>query len=315
MSDAPLRVAVVTNMYPSAAQPVRGVFVASQVAALRRTGEVAVEVLAFEAAGRPWRYAVEPLRRLVRRVDADIVHAHYGLSAPVALAAAGRRPVVLTVHGRDCHHPVVRRVTAAAARRAAAVVAVSRELAAICPFPTADVIPVGVDTSRFKRIGRREARARLGLPADERFVLFAADPARPEKRHDRALAVVAAVPGVTLHVMQGRPHDEVPLWHNAADAVLVTSAREGYGLACMEALACDVPVLSTPVGVAPEVLPAVPGTLCGPFDVAVWGAHLARLLADPDPRVPGRVVAETQSTDAMARRLLVLYRRVLAAEV
>ena len=47
---------------------------------------------------------------------------------------------------------------------------------------------------------------------------------------------------------------EVPLWVNAANAVLVPSDREGFGLAVLEALACDVPVLATPVGIAPEVL-------------------------------------------------------------
>ena len=44
-----------------------------------------------------------------------------------------------------------------------------------------------------------------------------------------------------------------------ADAVLVTSEREGFGLAALEALACDVPVLATPVGVAPEALAGVAG--------------------------------------------------------
>jgi len=312
MPAAPIRVAVITNMYPTADRPSRGTFVASQVEALRRTGEVDVEVAAFDATGKPWRYAAEPLRRLVQHVDADVVHAHYGLSGPAALAAAGRTPGVLTVHGRDCHHPAVRRITAATARRAAAVVAVSRELAAICPFPTADVIPVGVDTERFRPMDRREARSRLGLPQDERFILFAADPTRPEKRHDRAVQLADALPGIALRVMSGRPHDEVPLWHNAADAVVVTSDREGYGLACMEALACNVPVLSTPVGVATEVLPSVAGALCAPFDVDAWGAHLQGLLVDPDPRVPGRARAEAQSTDVMARRLLALYRWVLA---
>ncbi len=305
------RILVVTNMYPSGERPARGTFVASQVAALRRAGAVDVQVQAFDAAGRPWRYGVETLLSALRRHDADIVHAHYGLSGPVALAAAGRRPVILTVHGRDCHHRLVKRVTAVAAGRAAAVVAVSRELAAICPFPTTDVIPVGVDIERFRPIDRRQARQALGLPADERLLLFAADAARPEKRFDRARELTAQLPGVTLRVMSGRPYDEVVLWHNAADALIVTSDREGYGLACMEALACDVPVLSTPVGIAAELLGSVPGTLCAPFDVRRWCDHLTAVLSAPDPRVPGRAIAATQSTDVMARRLVNLYHEVL----
>lgn len=311
MSQKPLRILIVTNMWPTPEQPGLGSFVVSQVEGLRRTGEVELEVAPVQAGGRRWRYLVEPVRAAVRRIDADIVHAHYGLAGPTALAAAGRRPVVLTVHGRDCHHAVVRRVTAAVARRAAATVAVSRELAALCPFPTADVVPTGVDVERFRHIPRAEARAALGLPADERFLLFAAHPERPEKRHDRAVQLAAAIPDLRLREMYGRPHDEVPLWHNAADAVVITSEREGYGLACVEALACDTPVLSTPVGIAREVLPGLEGTLCAPFDVEAWAAHLRRLLEDADPRCAGRATALTQSTDTMARRLLGLYREVL----
>ncbi len=48
--------------------------------------------------------------------------------------------------------------------------------------------------------------------------------------------------------------ERVPLWVNASNAVLVPSEREGFGLAVLEALACDVPVLATPVGVHPEAL-------------------------------------------------------------
>ena len=173
---------------------------------------------------------------------------------------------MLTVHGRDCHHPVVKRVTALVARRAAAVVAVSQELAAQCPFPVAAVIPPGVDLELFRPLPRAEARARLGLAADAehrlRLLVFPADPARPEKRYAAALELAARLaarrPGVELRPVFGRPRAEMPLWCNAADAVLVTSEREGYGLACVEALACEVPVLSTPVGIAPSRRPPPP---------------------------------------------------------
>jgi teichuronic acid biosynthesis glycosyltransferase TuaC len=307
-----MRVLVVTNMYPTPEWPERGIFVRSQIEALRRTGEVEVTVAAFSASGRPWEYGLQAARLARSNEQADIIHAHYGLSGIAALGAAARRrrPLVLTVHGRDCHHPLVRPITALVARRCAAVVAVSRELAGICPFPTADVIPAGVDLTRFRPMDRVEARRRLALPVDERFLLFPADPQRPEKRYDRAAALASAL-GVTLRSYEHTPTELVPLLINAADAVVVTSEREGYGLACMEALACDVPVLSTPVGIAREVLPGVGETLCAPFDVDTWGAHAHTLLAHKDPHVVGRVAVACHSTDVMARRSLALYREVL----
>ena len=99
----------------------------------------------------------------------------------------------------------------------------------------------------------------------------------------------------------------MPLYVNAANAVLVPSAHEGFGLAVLEALACDVPVLATPVGVHPAALDGVPGTLCAPYDRAAWQAALAPHLQASDPRVAGRDRAALWSARAdgatRARRL------------
>src|SRR6185437_11002998 len=95
-----------------------------------------------------------------------------------------------------------------------------------------------------------------------RYLLFSADPARPEKRHDRARAVIGDAHLLTLGNVEPA---QVPLYVNAANAVLVPSDRESFGLAVLEALACNVPVLSTPVGIAPNALAGLPGTLCAPF--------------------------------------------------
>ena len=88
------------------------------------------------------------------------------------------------------------------------------------------------------------------------------------------------------------------------DAVLVPSEREGFGLAVLEALACDVPVLATPAGIHAEALKGIPGTLCAPFDAALWREALAPHLEAADPRIQGRARAATWSSDAMAARVL-----------
>jgi glycosyltransferase involved in cell wall biosynthesis len=147
------------------------------------------------------------------------------------------------------------------------------------------------------------------LDPDEPCLLFPHDPARPLKRFDR----VRAVAGDTrVLVLGGRvPPDEVPYWINAANAVVVPSAKEGFGLAVLEALACDVPVLATPVGVHGLALGGIAGTLCAPFDERAWRERVAAVLAEPDPRVDGRARARLFSADGMAARTVAAWRDVV----
>ena len=301
-----MRALIVTNMYPSPGRPALGSFVADQVTALQRTGEAEIEVFAFP----PGDYlaAARALWARHRRDRFDIVHAHFGLTQWPALAALARGRVV-TLHGTDLAHPRSRPVTLAGLRLNDLVAVVSEPMAASVPRwatrrPPA-VLPAGVALERFYPIDRAEARRRLGLGPEEPCLLFAADPARLEKRYDRALAVAGDVP---LLALGNVPPDQVPLWINAANAVLVPSEREGFGLAVLEALACNVPVLATPVGVHPQALDGVAGTLCAPFDAAVWGAALAPHVEAAEPRVAGRARAEMWSTDRMAARVLEAWR-------
>ncbi len=314
-----MRALIVTNMYPSPRRPALGSFVSDQVQALRRTGEVDVDVFAFAPGGyRSYLRAGARLRDSHHGRRVDIVHAHFGLSQWPALAAPARARLV-TLHGTDLTHPRSRALTLAGLRVNDLVGVVSEPLAARVPRWASGgpdrvrVLPCGVDLHRFEPIPRAEARARLGLDVDRPHVLFPADPGRPEKRHDRALAILAGSDARLLTLGAVTP-SEVPLWVNAANAVLVPSEREGFGLAVLEALACEVPVLATPVGIAPELLQGgLAGTLCAPFEAERWRAALAPSLAAADPRVAGgRDRAQPYSSDRMARRVLDAWRSLLS---
>ena len=51
------------------------------------------------------------------------------------------------------------------------------------------------------------------------------------------------------------PEEDLPAYYQAADLfVLPTQALEGFGLITLEALACGLPVVATPVGATPEIL-------------------------------------------------------------
>jgi len=291
-------------MYPSPEHPALGSFVRDQVEALRALPDLEVELLAFAPGGAgAYLGAAREVRRRYRGQRFDVVHAHFGLTAWPALVAPARFRAV-TLHGTDLSHPRSRAITTAALRLVDLVATVSSSLARELPAGSvrrrAVVLPCGVDTERFRPIPRAQARATLGLDPASRYLLFPADPGRAEKRYDRALAVAGEIPLLTLGDVEP---SQVPIWINAANAVLVPSEREGFGLAVLEALACEVPVLATPVGVAPLALNGVSGTVCAPFDAAAWRAATAGHLADSDPRVPGRARAELFSAKRMAARV------------
>jgi len=306
-----VRVLVVTSLYPTAAHPERGRFVADQVEGLRALG-AEVELFTFEPGGTNYLSAARELRRRHGDSKFDVVHAHHGLGGWTARSLGKRlAPLVVTFHGTDLEHRVVGPMSRRLARGIDLPAAVSAALGR-ARIPGAGitqrvaVLPCGIDLNRFKVIARSEARRELGLDPKGRYLLFPAHPGRPEKRHDRAAALAAEV-GAHLLTYESTPPEQVPLYINAAAAVLVTSEREGFGLAALEALACDVPVLATDVGIAPLALAGIGGTLCGPFEVDHW-AETARIhLAVHEPRVSGRTRASLFGRDRMAARVLKAY--------
>jgi teichuronic acid biosynthesis glycosyltransferase TuaC len=313
-----VRVLIVTNFTPDPETPQRGRWVMDQVEAMRGP-DVEVEVFRFTKGSSHYLPATWRLRRLLRARSFDIVHAHFGLSGWCALLA-GARPLVVTFHGTDVRHwatgPLSRRLVP----RIDLCAGVSRALFSSeggrpgLPRPPGRtaVLPCGADLARFSPMPRDQARNELGLDPNGRYVLFPADPARPEKRHDRAVELAGAA-GAELLTGGGIEPDRMPLWINAANAVLVTSDNEGFGLATVEALTCEVPVLSTPVGIAPYLLAGLRGCLVAPFQTERWRDALLPHLEARDPRIPGTARVASLSAGRMAERVVIAYRELLGA--
>jgi teichuronic acid biosynthesis glycosyltransferase TuaC len=313
-----VRVLVVTNLEPDAESPQRGRWVRDQVEEIRRRG-IEVDFFGFPPGRSHYLPATRRLRRLLRReAPFDLVHAHYGLAGWCA-RLAGARPLIVSFHGTDVRHPAVGRLSRRLIRRIDLSAVVSRALfvpehgrPGLPLLHGSAVLPCGPDLSRFGPMPRAEARERLGLAVDGRYLLFPANPRRPEKRADRAEELAAAC-GAELLSGGGIEPGQMRLWFNAANAVVVTSDYEGFGMVCIEALACDVPVLSTDVGIAPFALSGIEGTLCAPFDLDAWRAVASAHLESPDPRVAGAGRAASLASGRMAERTIEAYRDLLAA--
>jgi len=311
-------VLVLTNMYPTQAEPLFGCFVKDQVDDLCRLG-VDVSVLAFDGRSHKGRYltAAPRLRRVLSRDRYDLVHAHYGLSGAVASLQLAT-PVVTTFHGSDAWVPWQRKVSRLVARRTQPI-AVAPIIAASLGAHDAPVIPCAVDLDLFAPAGRTQARRALGWPEDARCVLFPA--ARNDitkqvrKRVDLFDAMVErlrlSVPGVFAASLDGLSRHEVALAMNAADVAVLTSLWEGAPVGVKEALACQTPVVSVEVGDVSAVLPGLPGCAIVPRDPAALARGVERALhAGRDPRL--REAMHAYGRQPIAARVLRVYRRLLA---
>jgi D-inositol-3-phosphate glycosyltransferase len=179
------------------------------------------------------------------------------------------------------------------------------------------VVAPGIDLATFFPMPKRDARRKIGFP-DERLLLFVGrlerlkgvetilralalaadrrhqdvrllvlgedsrDAAQSEKDRLRDLAVELGI-AERVDFLGSVAHHELPYFYAAAEACLMPSYSESFGLVGLEAQACGCAVIASNVaGLASVVRDGVTGYLVDGHEPAVWADRISMLLNDPE---------------------------------
>lgn len=284
-------------------------------------------------------HAARTFRRLHQAQRFDVVEVPEYEGWGLAVAHASPCPVVVRLHS---HSGLVRRLNQVlpnadsktiselerrSVLRADAVLANSAALARAMasdfnyPLGLVDVLPLGIDTTRFTPGDGGDVRARLGISPTAPIILYVG---RLERRkgvetlveafarirglHPEAvllmagfstgtgpnqaellphLTKVAAELGCDQHVkfLGHVPYDELPQYYAACDVFAAPSLYEPFGMIYLEAMACGKPTIGCRSGGVPEIIrDGETGILVPPGEDVPLAAALDGLLSDPQRR-------------------------------
>jgi N-acetyl-alpha-D-glucosaminyl L-malate synthase BshA len=288
----------------------------------------------------------------------DLLHVHYAIPHSISAILARESlkpnrylPVVTTLHGTDITLVGADRsylpITRYGIVQSDGVTAISQYLKnathEIFHFDNITVIPNFVCQHDYSRQSRPELRKSLA-PADETLLVHVSN-FRPVKRPVDCVEIFSRVlkKGLASRlIMVGDGSERTNAEHRArclgiyekcsfvgkqpnivdylsvSDVLLLPSEQESFGLAALEAMACEVPVIASRVGGLPEVVDdGDTGYLREVGDVEKIADDAARLVADKEFRVAmGRRAREAAvsryRTDLVIPQYISFYEQVLS---
>ena len=288
-------------------------FIQEQGDALSQLG---VEVAYFPIEGKGLCGYLKNRKQLLSMINEflpDLIHAHYGLSG--LLANLQRKiPVITTYHGSDINNTKIFPLSRLNMILAAHNIFVSeKNRHKSNQTRNQSLIPCGVDINLFQPISKAEARQQLSLSVDKKYILFAGAFTNSVKNPDLAKSAVSFWQNVELIELKGYSRHEVALLLNAVDLLLLTSFSEGSPQIIKEAMACNCPIVSVPVGDVEDVISGIDGCYISSYQLTDIVAKIKQALTFGG-RTQGRnrIIEMGLDSDSISAKILNVYNKVLS---
>jgi len=328
-----IKVLIVTNMLPTVNNPSSGTFVGQQIESLRNK-EFALDVIHLDRKQYGmsiYAKTVQLVSNSIKNFKPDLVHTMYGgvlgwqvskisIECPIIQSFCGT-----DIQGVDAGNILLRlrsRIGIYYSRRTLPkvehlILKAKRMLTYLpewYPRNRVSIIPNGINSKLFFRRDSNQCRDILGWEQDKFHVVLASPTENDlNKRVELARRATEHLPQelkAQFHLISNIEHQQVPIWLNAANVVLMTSLKEGSPNIVKEALACKVPIVSVDVGDVKELIDGIEGCYISKDTVHDLAAALQKV-ALYDKEIDSDSIVRTLDINNIADQIRALYIDVL----
>ena len=283
-------------------------FIKEQVESLKRLGVEIEYYFTIQNGFLGYINSRKTFLHKIKSYNPHLIHAHYGLSGLLSNLQRSV-PVVTTYHGSDINDAMVfpfSRLAMFLSSHSIFVSEMTKQKAGL--NSQYSLIACGVDIQLFHPTDKWLSRKELKLDPDAKLVLFAGAFNNGVKNAILANAAVALLPQVILIELKDYNREQVALLMNAVDVVVMTSFTEGSPQFIKEAMACNCPIVSVPVGDVSELINNLSGCYLADYD-AMDIANKIQLALNNDKRTDGRkrILSLGLDTETIARKVLDVY--------
>jgi len=266
-----MKVLHVTNAYPTANSPIYGIFVKEQIESLQKSYEFTSDIFFINAREKGKREYIRRLVSLRKKIrEYDIIHCHHVFCALVVLMVRSKKNKIVVSFLSQGTIEFNARYKIPLADKLYKYIIQNTD-ARIFKFGLPNelindrnsyYIPNGVNMDLFRPMDKLEAKRKLNLALEKRYILFVSsvNVDRPEKRYDKFRATFDILKSkynildIEPLLLINEKRERVPLYFNASVIHLLTSDVEGSPNSVKESLACNTPVVSTNVGNVVDLL-------------------------------------------------------------
>ena len=171
---------------------------------------------------------------------------------------------------------------------------------------------MGINLKIFFPMNQIKCRKKLDLSIDKKLILFGGNSSQPVKRLELAQSTVKLLnDDYELITVDYISHELIPFYLNACDVLLMTSFNEGSPMMIKEAIACNLPIISTNVGDVKELVDGIKNCSIIPDESPRIIASMIISCVKNKTRSNGEGEMKNYSLEVISEKVLNIYKKIL----